>query len=74
MIRMIAGDLDKTLIGASGRLTDFTADVIRKYGFNIQGGNLMKRKPFRTDLPDNELIQIGITSFEFPQKKQFLRY
>lgn len=35
MIRMIAGDLDKTLIGASGRLTDFTSDVIRKYGFNI---------------------------------------
>ena len=30
MIRMIASDLDKTLIGVSGRLTDFTADVIRK--------------------------------------------
>lgn len=25
----------------------------------------MKRKPFRTDLPDNELIQIGITSFGY---------
>lgn len=30
MIRMIASDLDKTLIGASGRLTDFSADVIRE--------------------------------------------
>lgn len=30
MIRMIVSDLDKTLIGASGRLTDYTADVIRE--------------------------------------------